>query len=100
MRGGTIHGFCLVKQLLEMIITVSKRTGDSYLTKRGIPGGSGGKESTCHARGRFALWVRKIPLELEMATHSSSLACEIPWTEGPGRLESTESQRVHDSVTK
>ena len=26
------------------------------------------------------------PLEEEMATHSSSLACEIPWTEEPGVL--------------
>ena len=28
------------------------------------------------------------PLEKEMATHSSMLAWEIPWTEGPGRLQS------------
>ena len=27
-------------------------------------------------------------LEKEMATHSSILAWEIPWTEGPGRLPS------------
>ena len=32
-----------------------------------------------------------------MATHSSILAWEIPWTEGAGRLQPTESQRVgHD----
>ena len=37
------------------------------------------------------------PLEKEMTTHSSVLAWEIPWTEEPGELESTESQRVrHD----
>ena len=36
----------------------------------------------------------KDPLEKEMATHSSSLAWEIPWTEEPGRLESMGSQRV------
>ena len=36
-------------------------------------------------------------LEREMATHSSILAWEILWTEGPGRLQSTGSQRVvHD----
>ena len=28
-----------------------------------------------------------------MATHSSILAWKIPWTEKPGRLESTGSQR-------
>ena len=34
------------------------------------------------------------PLEKEMATHSSILACRIPWTEEPGGLQSMESQRV------
>ena len=33
------------------------------------------------------------PLETEMATHSSTLAWKIPWTEEPGRLQSIESQR-------
>ena len=33
------------------------------------------------------------PLEKEMATHSSILACEIPWTEEPGRLKSMGSQK-------
>ena len=40
-------------------------------------------------------WVRflgkKDPLENGMATHSSILACRIPWTEEPGGLQSTES---------
>ena len=36
-------------------------------------------------------------LEKEMLTHSSILAWRIPWTEEPGRLQSTGSQRVgHD----
>ena len=40
---------------------------------------------------------RKDPLEKEMATHPNILAWEIPWTEEPGRLQSTGSQRVgHD----
>ena len=39
-------------------------------------------------------------LEKEMATHSSTLAWKIPWTEEPGRLQSMGSQRVrHDQVT-
>ena len=37
-------------------------------------------------------WVRSSgredPLEKEMATHSSTLAWRIPWTEEPGRLQS------------
>ena len=32
------------------------------------------------------LWVRMIPLEEEMATHSSILHWRISWTEEPGRL--------------
>ena len=40
------------------------------------------------------------PLEKEMATHSSTLAWKIPWTEKPGRLQSMGSQRVgHDGAT-
>ena len=36
-------------------------------------------------------------LEKEMATHSSTLAWKIPWTEDPGRLQSMGSQTVgHD----
>ena len=46
-------------------------------------------------------WVQSLdqkdPLEKEMATCSSILAWRIPWTEEPGRLQSTGSQRVrHD----
>ena len=33
------------------------------------------------------------PMEREMATHSSTLAWKIPWTEEPGRSQSMGSQR-------
>ena len=37
------------------------------------------------------------PLEKGMTIHSSTLAWRIPWTEEPGGLQSTGSQRVrHD----
>ena len=37
------------------------------------------------------------PLEKEMATHSSTLAWRIPWTEEHGGLQSMGSQRIrHD----
>ena len=40
------------------------------------------------------------PLEEGMATHSSILAWEIPWTEEPGALQPMESRRVgHDWAT-
>ena len=46
-------------------------------------------------------WVQPLgqedPLEKEMATHSSTLAWKIPWTEEPGRLQSVGLQTVgHD----
>ena len=48
-------------------------------------------------------WVRSLgqedPLEKEMATHSSILAWTIPWTEEPGGLQSTGSQRVGHHFT-
>ena len=37
------------------------------------------------------------PLEEEMATHSSILAWEIPWTEEPGGLESIGHKRVEQT---
>ena len=37
------------------------------------------------------------PLEEDTTTHSSTLAWRMPWTEEPGGLQSTGSQRVgHD----
>ena len=42
-------------------------------------------------------WVRSLGwedlLEKEMATHSSTLAWKIPWTEEPGRLQSMGSTK-------
>ena len=38
------------------------------------------------------------PLEEEMATHSSVLAWEIPWTEEPGGLQPMGSQRVSHNL--
>ena len=47
------------------------------------------------ARVRSLGW--EDPLEKKMATHSSTLAWKIPWTEEPGRLQPMGSQRVgHD----
>ena len=37
------------------------------------------------------------PLEEGMATHSTILARRIPWTEDPGGLQSTGSQRVGEN---
>ena len=41
------------------------------------------------------------PLEEEMATHPSTPAWKIPWTNEPGRLQSEGSQRVrHNRATE
>ena len=56
---------------------------------QGFPGGTSGKELvySCRRPG-FDPWVGKIPLEEEMATHSSILSWRILRTEEPGRLHS------------
>ena len=63
----------------------------------GFPGGPGGKEFICNARDPGPVPGRDDPLEKGMATQSSILAWESPWTEEPGVLLSVGSQRVgHD----
>ena len=63
----------------------------------GFPGGSDGKELPAIRE----TWVQFLgwedPLEEGMATHSSTLAWRILWTEEPGMLQSMGLQRVgHD----
>ena len=57
-------------------------------------GGSDSKESACNAGDPS--WIPRLedPLEKGMATHSSVLAWEIPWTEEPGGLQSMGLQRI------
>ena len=67
----------------------------------GFPGGSVVK----NLPAKWKAWVWSLgqedPLEKVMATHSSILAWEIPWTEEPDRLQSTELQRIgYNLVTK
>ena len=57
----------------------------------GFPGGSVVKNLPAHAgevRDASSIPGSQDPLEKEMATHSSILAWEILWIEGPGRLQS------------
>ena len=73
--------------MLNKVLTVSRL---------GFPGGA----VTIHLPTQKK-WVPSLgqedPVEKEMATHSSILAWEIPWTEEPGGLQSMGSQRVgHD----
>ena len=77
----------------------------------GFPGGSEVKASACNAgnlgsipgSGRspgegngnpLQYSCLENPMEKEMASHSSILAWKIPWTEEPGRLQNTGSQKI------
>ena len=67
----------------------------------GFPSGSVVKNSPAMQE----MWVQSLgqedPPEKEMATHSSILTWEIPWTEEPGRLQSKGCKRIgHDLATK
>jgi len=53
--------------------------------------------SAYNARDAGSLLGQEEPLEEGMVTHSSILACRIPWTEEPSGLQSIGSQRAgHD----
>ena len=60
----------------------------------GFLGGSVIKNLPAKQETRVQSLVQDDPLEKGMATHSSTLAWKIPWTEESGRLPSMWSQRV------
>ena len=63
----------------------------------GLPCSSNGKEFAHDAGDQIQSLGQEDPLEEGMAPHSSILCWRIPWTEEPGGLQSTGSQRVaHD----
>ena len=70
---------------------------EEHVTPLRLPGGASGKEPACQCRRR-EMRVRSMgwddPLEEGVATHSSTIAWRIPWTEEPGELQSTGLQRV------
>ena len=63
-----------------------------YVLLWGLPRWFRGKKSTCQCKEMQGTWIIPLgwedPLEKEMATHSSILAWEIPWTEEPDGLQS------------
>ena len=60
----------------------------------GFPGGSAIKNSPAKQETWIGSLGLEDPLEKEMATHSSILVWEIPWTEEPGGLQFMESQEL------
>ena len=111
----TISLLLLLLLLSRSVVSASVRPHRRQPTRLLRPWDSPGKNTGegCHTLMAQRLkrlptmqetWVRSLggedPLEKEMATHSSILAWRIPWTEEPGRLQSTGSQRVrHDWET-
>ena len=64
-----------------------------YIIIHFFPVGSVIKNRSANARDTDSIPGYGNPLEKEMATHSSILVWEIPWTEEPGRLQSMGSQK-------
>ena len=60
----------------------------------GFPGGQVVKNPHVMQEAQVRSLGWEDPLEKEMTTHSSIFAWENPWTEEPGKLRSTGSQRV------
>ena len=56
---------------------------------------------SCLLTQKMQVWsqVQEYPLEKEMATHSSIVTREIPWTEEPGRLWSIDHKESGTTVT-
>ena len=68
-----------------------------YIVIIWLPGGSVVKNPPANAGDSgdsSSILGQEDPLEKGIATHSSNLAWEIPWTEEPDRLQSIGSQRV------
>ena len=80
------------KFMVHILLNLGLENFEHYFTSR-----------VKHLPAMQETWVRSLgqedPLEKEMATHSSTLAWKIPWTEKPGRLQSMGSQRVGHNCT-
>ena len=73
----------------------------SRVARMGFPGGSAVKNPPANAEDWIWSLGQEDPLEKEMATYSSILAWEIPWTEESGGLQSMGLQRVgYNLLTK
>ena len=85
-----IHFVCIVPLLL-LTTLLSHYTGKET-EALGFPGGSAAKNPPAvQATAGFPSLGRE-DTEEDMATHSSTLAWRIPWTEEPGGLQSMGSQ--------
>ena len=80
----------LAPYMLSIFLCKSTETDIKYVCVYvGLPWWQSGKESTCQCGRWLRSLVQEDPLEEEMATHSSGLAWEIPWTEEHDGLQSS-----------
>ena len=70
------------------------------LPQLGFPAGSVLKNLPAMWKIQFWPLGQEDPLEKGMATHSSNLAWEIPWTEDPGKLQPMGSQKSQTGLSK
>ena len=74
------------------------------LCRKDVPFLPGGSEIRLPMQELKKTWIQSLcwedPLEEGMATHSSILAWEIPWTKESGRLQSMELQKSQTEDTK
>ena len=77
MHLGKLCFFAFLKKIIYLFY------GTFYV----LPWWSSGKESPANAGDGVQSLVQEDPLEKEMATISSILALETPWTEEPGWLQ-------------
>ena len=83
--------------LIILLIWALQRVFGHFITpirKHGFPGGTDSKQSVYNVGDLGSIPGSGSSLEKETATHSSTLAWKIQWTEEPGRLQSRGSLRV------
>ena len=90
-------------QLVEMSVKISSRFGYKFMSGSSnyhltLFGASLVAQTEKNPPAKRETWVQSLGaedlLEKGMATHSSTLASRIPWTEEPGGLQSMGSHRV------
>ena len=84
--------FCNLVFYLSISL-ITKGASQVALVVKNLPANAGDMK-----RGGFDPWVGKILLEEGMATHSSTLAWRIPWTEEPSELYSPWDHKESDTT--
>ena len=80
--------------LFEMLKKLKNHLfSDVHVALRDFPGGSAVKNPPANAGETGPIPGYQNPLQGEMATHSSVLVWEIPWSEDPDGLQSIRSQK-------